>query len=257
MRDPDSAEPLDEGAPSDREREAAADPEEHASETAGDRRTFLRQLSGDAVWTAGRLAGASALIRRSIFAAGDTAIRRLEETAGPDPRPTEPAGPGSGARTEVGPTGPVVSAAEIAMPPVSRSASVALTPAQHAFLEDGATATLAVNDPAGAPLMTTSRYLWDGETIRLPARDFTARVGLVDRDPRVSVLIVDPATDASVAMTGVASLVYGDQVQAMTLAILGKYLSSDAANEEWDTLRTAGDRIVIEVSPTRFVWRLG
>jgi pyridoxamine 5'-phosphate oxidase-like protein len=250
-------EPLDEGAPSDQPPEAAPAPAEQASRTEGDRRSFLRQLSGDAVWTAGRLAGASAVIRRSLVAAGDTAIRSLEEAADPSRPQAEPAGPASGARATVGPVAPVVPAAEIASPPVSPTASAALTPAQHAFLEAGATATLAVNDPAGAPFLTTSKYLWDGETIRLPAQDVTARVSHVDRDPRVSVLIEDPATDAWVAVTGVASLVYGDQVEAMTLAILRKYLSPDAAADQWDALRSTGDRLVIEVSPTRFVWRHG
>jgi hypothetical protein len=72
----------------------------------------------------------------------------------------------------------------------------------------------------------------------------------------VSLLIEDPAADAWVAMTGVAALIHGDRVEAMMLAILGKYLPPDAANEQWHDLRATGDRIVIEVRPTRFVWRL-
>jgi Pyridoxamine 5'-phosphate oxidase len=225
-------EPLDDDAPS-----------EQASTTA-DRRAFLRQLSGDAVWTAGRLAGASAVIRRSLLAVGDTAARSLEEPAVQSPPQSTPAGTASDDP-----------ATEVASPPVARSAAAPLTPAQHAFLDTATTAALAVNDPAGPPHLTTSTYRWDGETIHLPGQQFTARVSHIDRDPRVSVLIEDPVTDALVALTGVASLIQGDRVEAMMLAILGKYLSPDAAIEQWHDLQATGDRIVIEVRPTRFVWR--
>jgi Pyridoxamine 5'-phosphate oxidase len=247
-------EPLDEGAPSDHVREAGTEAPEQA-EPGADRRAFLRQLSGDAVWTAGRLAGASAVIRRSLLTAGETAVRSLEEAAATSPPQSTPAGNTAEGRAWVGPVAPVVSATEIAGPSTSRSVAAPLTPAQHAFLEAATTAALAVNDPAGPPQLTTSTYLWDGETIHLPAQEFTARVGHIDRDPRVSVLIEDPATESWVAMTGLASLIHGDRVEAMMLAILGKYLSPDAAEERWHDLRATGDRIVIEVRPTRFVWR--
>ncbi len=62
-----------------------------------DRRAFLRQLSGDAVTTAGRFAGLSSALRRSVFVAGQTAINGLEAIAAV-PGPAEVRRPGSSRR---------------------------------------------------------------------------------------------------------------------------------------------------------------
>ncbi len=51
--------------------------------TPADRRTFLRQLSTDAVRNAGRVAGASAAFRRSIVAAGDPRSGRSTRARNP------------------------------------------------------------------------------------------------------------------------------------------------------------------------------
>ena len=81
-------------------------------------------------------------------------------------------------------------------PTAAPDPTLTLTPEQHDFLATGATATLAVNDPSGAPQLTSSMYHWDGSTLRLPGKMFTARATNIDRDPRVSVLIEDAASGA-------------------------------------------------------------
>jgi PPOX class probable F420-dependent enzyme len=134
---------------------------------------------------------------------------------------------------------------------------VTLTPAQHDFLASGSKATLATNDPAGAPHLTSSMYSWDGDTVRLPAGMFTARAVHVDRDPRVSLLIEDPTSEAWLALTGVASLVYGPQVEVEMVPMLSRYFGADAAARRWDEMRSSGDQVVIRVRPTRIVWRPG
>lgn len=224
-----------------------------------DRRSILRQLSGDAVWTAGRLAGASAALRRSLVAAGETAIGTLEAAAKPEitdtepvetaPAPPPPASPDP-------PSPPVVAGTAPASEPTSVPDPVgALTPTQHAFLAGGTTAALAVNDPGGPPLLASSMYHWDGAVVRVPARDFTARTIDIDRDPRVSLLIEDPTSDAWVAISGIASLVYGHQVEPEMRLILGKYHDQAEATIRWESMRSSGDQLVIVVRPTRFVWR--
>jgi hypothetical protein len=214
-----------------------------APSTEPDRRSFLRQLSGEAVWTVGRLSAASSILRRSLVAAGETVIRDLDGS--PDARPPAVEAPD-----------PRVPDVEIEARPITLPDPVStLTPEQHAFIEGAATAALAVNDPSGAPLVTSTMYHWDGTTLRLPGQDFTARARLIDRDGRVALLIEDPATGASVAITGVATLMHGDGVEAETIRILAKYLAPDAATERWEASRASGDRIVIRVRPTRFVWR--
>ncbi len=148
---------------------------------------------------------------------------------------------------------PIVAAAS--PPPVALDPVLALTPDQHDFLAGMPKIALAVNDPAGAPHITTSIYRWDGTTLHLPAQQFTLRASNVERDPRVSLLVEDAASEASVAVTGVAAVLYGDQVEAEMLLLLAKYLAEDDVVRRWEEMRASADRMIIQVRPTRFVWR--
>ena len=86
------------------ESDATADPVEPADAAADappdpstDRRAFMRQMSRDAVLTAGRLAGLSSVVRRSVVAAGVAATQGLEPPvddvvpSDPQPIPNVPA----------------------------------------------------------------------------------------------------------------------------------------------------------------------
>jgi nitroimidazol reductase NimA-like FMN-containing flavoprotein (pyridoxamine 5'-phosphate oxidase superfamily) len=199
-----------------------------------ERRAFLRQLTGDAVVTTARLAGLSSAVRRSLFAAGDAATRDLGPSAVvPMSTPTTPL-----------------------LPPSEPAPTVTLTPRQDEFLTRALTAVLGINDPAGAPHLTSSIFHWDGTTVRLPSELLGARAARIDGDPRVSVLVKDESSEAWVAMTGLASVVSGDAVEAEMLTILGKYVAEDEAEQTWTEMRSSGERVVIGVRPTRFVWRL-
>jgi len=219
-----------------------------------DRRSFLRQLSGDAVWTAGKVAGASMALRRSLVAAGEAAIGRLETAADAAPSPTEPGHASPPTPPTAPPTTTVVATT---MPPAVAlpDPAATLTPQQHAILMSGTRAALAVNDPLGHPLLAFSMFHWDGSVIRLPARDSTARTTNIDRDPRVSLLIDDPTSEGWVAVSGIASLLYGDRVDQEMALILAKYHDPNEVSRRWEELRSTGDQLVILVRPTRFVWR--
>jgi PPOX class probable F420-dependent enzyme len=215
----------------------------------------MTQMSRDAVLTAGRLAGLSTVVRRSVFAAGEAVTRDLAPAAEeevpsvPQPVPT----------TAPTPAKTATPAAEVASDPPPPTAApqptLTLTPEQHDFLATGATATLAVNDPAGAPQLTSSMFHWDGSTLRLPGRMFTARATNIDRDPRVSLLIEDATSGAWLAVTGVASMVHGDEAGDELALVLSKYLEPDAAADRLGEMRSSGDQMVIRVRPTRTVWR--
>ncbi len=221
-----------------------------------DRRAFLDHLSRDAVSTAGRVAGLSSVFRRSVFAAGEAMMGALapesatdaerEATAGatataprPAPVPVLPTPPAE----------PVPAALPTRIPsdPVA-----ALTPEQHTILASGPTIVLAANDPAGPPHVTVSAYHWDGSTFSLPAQQFTLRASNVESDPRVSLFLEVPGT--AVAMTGVATVVYGDAVADVMLRILVRDADAGTAQARWEELRASGDRMIISVRPTRFVW---
>ncbi len=252
--DPATASPADAIEPAEAEAESEATGEAGPGTLPGsrpDRRAFLRQLSGEALSTAGRLAGFSSIIRRSVTAAGDAVGIREPETPSAEARPTPPLRD---------PAVPVVTGAPSApsapfAPAPEQDPVAALTPDQHDFLARGARAVLAVNDPTGAPHLTSSRYHWDGSMFRLPAQLYTARAEAVDRDPRVGLLVEDAASEAWVAVTGRASVAYGDDVDREMLLLLAKYLAADPAALRWAELRASGDRIVIRIRPARFVWR--
>jgi PPOX class probable F420-dependent enzyme len=234
-------------------REAESDPAAAKNATA-DRRMFLRQLSGDAVVTAGKLAGASAVLRRSLVAAGEAAVGHLE-TATDAAAPGEPAvAPG---QIEAPGAADTAASPRVASAPTPPDPVSTLTAAQHAFLANGTRAVLAVNDPGGQPLVSFTTYHWDGALIRVPGRASTARAVNIDRDPRVSLLIDDVTSDAWVAIAGVASLVYGDQVEPDARLILAKYHDEAEGERRWQEMRSSGDLLSIRVRPTRFVWRAG
>jgi hypothetical protein len=224
-----------------------------------DRRAFMRQMSRDAVLTAGRLAGLSTVVRRSVFAAGEAVTRDLgpaEEHLPGEPRPLPDVPVARAAPATESTTAQVVSDPPPTPTPTAPSeANLAMTPEQNDFLATGATATLAVNDPAGAPQLTSSMYHWDGSTLRLPGTMFTARATNIDRDPRVSLLIEDAESGAWLALTGVASMVHGDVAVDELALLLSKYLQPDAEADRLQEMCSSGDQMVIRVHPTRLVWR--
>ena len=247
-------------SPADNSVRTPGAPGEAAPEAGPDRREFLRQMSGDAVRTAGRVAGFSSIIRRSVIAAGGAAIRDLTPADASEAETVATAAePGSEARPGDAPPDPSPAhpPAEPPANPTQRPSDpvASLTPEQHAFLAEGAQAVMAVNDPAGAPHLTSSLFQWDGAILRLPGRMSTARAIDIDRDPNVSVLVEDRNTEAWVAITGVASFSPLDTVESEMLLILTRYFEADVAGRRWDEMRQSGDQIVIRVRPVRFVWR--
>lgn len=196
------------------------------------RRDFLRQLSGDAVVTAGKVAGLSALITRSVSAAGSSVARDLERLGGdhadgadePELSTSEVTPPTP--TTPTTPAPPAHAPAAYAADP-GRAAVDRLTEAQQTILSGIAAGTLALNDPGGPPYLATVPLAWDGASFAVPSHWSGARVGHVERDGRAALQLVDPATNAWITVTGVATL------------------------EDPDP---AGDRGTIRIRPTRFVW---
>jgi hypothetical protein len=133
----------------------------------------------------------------------------------------------------------------------------ALTGPQEAFLTRATGAVLGTNDASGAPHLTASRFHWDGTLVRLPSDLFSARVTRIDADPRVSLLVTGDDPDTWVAISGVATVLAGEAAEAGMRTILGKEMPDDEADRAWSGLRAAGDPVVIEVRPARFLWRLG
>ena len=248
---------------------AAAEPTEPDAAAAPlpDRRAFIRQLSGDAVVSAGRIAGLSSVFRRSVLAAGAAATRELQP---PLSNPVPDVDPAIGTTAQAtGPTPDLGGAEEAARPPMAPPPTVpppmaatidavaSLTPEQHAFLVRGTRAVFAVSDPAGAPHVSVSPCHWDGEILRLPSQMFAARAAHVDRDPRVTVLIEDHGSGAWVTVTGIATIVYGADAAADVTRVIDGVRTVVGAVEAWSAFEGRSDAAVIRVRPSRFLWRQG
>ncbi len=219
----------------------------------GDRRSFLRQLSTDAVWTAGKIAGASTAIRRSLVVTGEATIVGLDDATEWSSSVVERPAVAGSATPAMDSLVPASAAGRLATPdPVA-----ALSPEQHALLDGALRAALAVNDPGGHPLLAFSIYHWDGAVIRLPTHDFSARTINIDRDPRVSLLIEDVSSEGWATVSGMASLVYGIEVEAHMRRVLEKYHAAAEVTARWEQMRSNGDQVVAVIRPTRFTWRSG
>lgn len=170
------------------------------------RRKFLRGLAHDAATSAGWVAGASSVMRRSLQAAGDSTMRELA----PPPEggaPEEAGAPGSSdpsvpdatstAVAQDGPPAPAPSPAEALgdarpRPVISAEQDGRLRRATHAVF--------AVNRADGPPLVTSGPIHWDGVRLRSPGRQPSLRVTSVTRDPRVTVrLEFDDGASATIA----------------------------------------------------------
>jgi len=252
----------------DDETEPPTDPEPNpdagagptAEQAAVERRAFLRQLTGEAVVTSARLAGLSMAVRRGLFAAAESATREVGPT-GSEPEgsvPAEAAAAVADSAPPAMPAPPVPPAVPAPpVPPAVPAPAAALSPRQEALLAGATTAVLGTNDSAGAPHLTASRFHWDGAVIRLPSDLFAARVERIDADARVSLVVADDGPDAWVAINGTAIVVSGEAVEAAMLTILQKSMTEDEAERSWAEIRASGNPVVIEVRPSRYLWRLG
>jgi hypothetical protein len=226
------------------------DPSNPAPPEDVDRRRFLHRISGEAVSTAGRLAGFSAAVRRSVVAAGQAAAEEI----GP------PADVPSDAPAETGDKPAVVEPRVLAPkpPPLASPAPLpapTLTAEQDDLLRRLRLATFAVNDVAGSPHLTAGWFDWDGEVFRVPAGLFTAKANNVARDARVSLLVHDAASGMWLAVTGTAETIAGTAAADAALPLLAKYRPGEDPAVAWRELYPAADGAVIVVRPTRFVWR--
>ena len=67
---------------------------------------------------------------------------------------------------------------------------MALTPAQRKFLEEKRFAVLGTTNPSGSPQLTVMWYLLDGDEIVFNTRAGRAKDVNLQRDPRVSLLVM-------------------------------------------------------------------
>jgi PPOX class probable F420-dependent enzyme len=130
------------------------------------------------------------------------------------------------------------------------------TPERQAeFLATTPNVTVATIRPDGLPQLTPNWFLWTGSTFLISTAASTVKMRNLRRDPRIVLCVDDVASGDYVQVTGVASLVEGDEaVREPTLAICRKYMAEDTLEAHWQSLLATGPQAIIEVRPDRFQW---
>ena len=208
--------------------------------------------------TSARLAGLSTAVRRSLFAAAECGgprgrSRRRRPTVRPARqrprrRPLRAAEP-------VPPAVPPRRARRRPPPPVPGRA---LRRARTSSWRTATTAVLGRQRRRGRAAPDSSRFHWDGTVVRLPSELFAARVARIDADPRVSVLVAARRRTPGSRSTASATSCRVTRVEAEMLTILRK--SHDRRRRptrRGPRCARPGNPVVIEVRPTRYLWRLG
>ena len=132
---------------------------------------------------------------------------------------------------------------------------------QDYFLKKGRNAIWAMNGTDRGPNMTPYWYLWDEETGKflISTLDWVAKVKDLRQDPKMSLLIDDPTSNL-----GLYVLVYGtgvvrgpgpDAVDG-SIKLIRKYRYSDEATwQHWNEINAKNDRVLVEMAPTKWIWR--
>ena len=120
-----------------------------------------------------------------------------------------------------------------------------LSPTQQAFLKAPNFAVVATVGEDGSPQSTVVWIDTDGENVVFNTKRGRAKVAHLERDPRVSVTVIDAANSyAFIEVQGVASL--EDEGAAEHINFLShKYTGEDFSNLE--------DRVIVRVRPDRIL----
>jgi hypothetical protein len=224
-----------------RDPETAAVPATTDDAPRTDRRAFLWRAAGEVAAGAGRLIELSRVAQRSATAA-------------------------AAAAAAAGSLRPIVEGTEApALPATATAPAGAPNPAptptlsaeQESFLAEARSAVIAVSDLSGSPQLTASWFHWDGVVFRLPTGLLSAKAANIGRDQRVSLLVGDIG-GGWVAIAGHAEMVSGPAAPVEARAILAKYRPDVDPETAWADLdQSAAGTVILVVSPSRFVWRVG
>ena len=132
---------------------------------------------------------------------------------------------------------------------------------KEVFLRKGRNAIVGTNHPGSGPNMTPYWYLYDPEADRflVSTLDWVAKVKDIRRDPNMSILIDDPTSNLGLYVliygTGVV-IGPGEDAVDKSIQLIKKYRYSDEASwQHWKEINADNDRVIIEMTPKKWVWR--
>ena len=120
---------------------------------------------------------------------------------------------------------------------------------QAAVLAAATRAIVAVNRAGFAPQLTAATILWDGEVIRFPTLGWSRRTTQLRADPKIGLLIDDPAAGVFLAVSGTVKILEAHHVRAAMEPLLRREAPDpEDAERRWQAmLADDRDRAVIVV----------
>jgi PPOX class probable F420-dependent enzyme len=131
-----------------------------------------------------------------------------------------------------------------------------MTPDQRrSFLTDGArTAVLATVRTDGRPHAAPVWYGLDGNDVLINTGEDTVKGRAVQRDPRVTVVVDDPAPPyAFVMIEGTAEVSRDPEEIRRGSTVIGRHYLDAEATEAWLRYATGPGKVLVRVRPTRLV----
>ena len=127
------------------------------------------------------------------------------------------------------------------------------------FLARGRNAIVATNRAIEGPQLSPNWYLWHGEQFLVSTSEGTAKVENLRRDPHMSLCIDDALSNGELYVTvySMGEIVVGPAAREPSLAIIAKYRAPELVIPHWNGINRRDDRVVIALTPTRWVWGAG
>lgn len=210
---------------------------------AGDRRTFLKRMTGDAIDAAEMLVRSRGVPGRSAGAAFDAAAAELGISPTPERAPS------------IAGSAPGAAPAATPRPRPAESRLRALTDDERRLLSAATVAVVAVVVRDGPPHLSRAPFHWDGEVARLLGTLFGARVSHIERDGRLSLLVEDPS--GWLTLAGEARVVSGSVALEEARELLAHLYADEPAETAWARLTRDGEQAVTIVRPSRIVSQIG
>jgi len=122
------------------------------------------------------------------------------------------------------------------------------------FLANMPNAIVATVRRDGLPQVTPNWYLWTGEEFWISTSAATAKAHNLRRDPRIVLVIDDPASGDYVQVIGSVTIIEGLEVREPTIALIRKYRDEPDVVPHWENISAESARVLIVVRPDRFLW---
>jgi PPOX class probable F420-dependent enzyme len=127
-----------------------------------------------------------------------------------------------------------------------------LTDQQRAFLDQPLNAIVATLRSDGLPSQSVVWFLRDGDDIWISIRPESVKVRHLERDPRISVLVLSASGGAYLRLEGTARVV-GEVNDDMRFQLIGKYVGAENARARLAAHPLPSPNACVRITPERVI----